>query len=117
MFEAYDVAFGIFDHLKQAQSDNAQTNPDLKRPLASVALHPAEAWAGPGKQLETVLKGFEANNVAATFNLSIIDFLNLPVEYAELIMRICKNSVKRKSAQVDEQQAHLEATLASQTKK
>lgn len=113
LYEAYDVSFGVFDHLKQSHQDARQGDPALKRPLASVALHPIEAWASKGKQLDTVLNGYVANEVGATFNLSLIEFLDLPVEYAEMVMRICRENLQRKTNDVANQQAGLEAAAGT----
>jgi hypothetical protein len=100
LYEAYDNTFGIFDHVRQAQLESRSSNADQKRPLASVALHPAEDWAGVDTQLEKVLKGFADNNVKEIFGIGIDVFLNLPVEYAQRIMRISKAVIKRKDTQL-----------------
>lgn len=107
--EAYDVTFGIFDHLRQAAIEQKTTRPELKRPLASIALHPAEAFASKGTELYKVLEGFAENEVGDTFKISLPEFLDLPVEYAQALMSISKKRLERKSKQVDSQQASLEA--------
>lgn len=110
--EAYDVDFGIFNHLKQAQLESAGMKPELKRPLASVALHPAEDWAGKDTQLELVMRGFADNDVGQNFHMSFVEFLALPVEYAERLMRISKTILQRKNNQTDAQRAALTASMA-----
>lgn len=110
--EAYDVDFGIFNHLRQAQLESAGMPPELKRPLASVALHPAEEWAGENTQIDVVMRGFADNEVGQIFQISFLEFLSLPVEYAERLMRISKNILQRKSNQTESQRAALAAAAA-----
>lgn len=111
--EAYDVTFGIFNHLKQAQLEASTTSIENKRPLASVALHPAEAWAGEKTNLDVVLRGFAENQVGDIFKMSLTEFLELPVEYAERVMRISKSILTRKNNQQDAQAAAMAAEAAN----
>lgn len=110
--EAYDVDFGIFNHLKQAQVESRLSKPDGKRPLASVALHPAEDWAGKDTQLDMVLRGFADNEVGQIFQISFLEFLQLPVEYTERMMRVSKAILQRKSNQTEAQRQALSAAAA-----
>lgn len=97
--EAYDVTFGIYDHLGAARLEsNPLTAPDAKRPLALVALHPAEDWAGQHTTLEYIMRSFADNQVGEIFKISIFEFLDAPVEYAHRLMRIAKKVVESKSS-------------------
>jgi len=107
LYEAYDVTFGIFNHLKQAQIEKINPESHLKRPLALVALHPAETWAGPKTELDRIMRGFSDNKVAEFFNLSFTEFLELPVEYTEMVMRVCKDALKRKTSETAAQASAL----------
>jgi hypothetical protein len=110
--EAFDQTFGIFDHLKQAQieeSARTQKRPELCRPLASVALHPAEDWAGEKTHLDLVMEGFAENRVAELFNISFLDFLDLPVEYAARLMKISKLMLERRKNRDKQTQNEIES--------
>ena len=111
--EAYDVTFGIFDHLRQAQIESHSPGPSGKRPLASVALHPAEAWADEKTHMELVFKGFAENQVGDIFKISLLEFLELPVEYAERVMRISKSILARKANQQESQADKMARELGS----
>lgn len=110
--EAYDTTFGIFNHLRQAQIEEKSADPALKRPLALVALHPAEDWAGRHSQLELILRGFADNAVAEHFNISLPEFLDLPVEMAERLMRISKSIMQRKSHDNEAARSQIETAAA-----
>jgi hypothetical protein len=109
--EAYDVTFGIFDHLQQAQFEKSRPGPQSKRPLASVAMHPAEEWARENSDLDRVMRGFADNDVGGIFKISFPEFLALPVEYAERMMRISKSILARKAQHSSSQEAKLEHEL------
>lgn len=107
--EAYDVTFGVFNHIQQSHIDNNKLTPaEAKRPLSLVALHPAEDWAGEHTSLERVLKGFADNGVGEVFRISLLEFLALPVEYANRLMRISKKAMEKKTQHVEDQLNEIE---------
>lgn len=92
--DAYDQTYGIFDYAKQAYLERSNPSPHVKRPLASVALHPAEDSAGTSHLYYTIEK-FGEYKVGERFNLSITEFLELPHEYAELLLKLSESAFKK----------------------
>ena len=86
MREAYDQSYGIFDHTAQIVRERQTSDPHVKRPLASVAHHASEA-TGNYSPVALVVKTFGRLKIYEKFGLSLIDYLQLPREYAESIMR------------------------------
>ncbi len=92
LYQAYDLSFGIFDYIKQRYNEDRIKNPANARPLSSVALHPAEDMSGPGNRYDQIAKAFIEFKMAATLGYNLTEFLDLPVEYVERLMRIARNN-------------------------
>lgn len=98
LYQAYDLMSGIHDYVRQAYTEKTMTDPSLKRPLSSVAMHKAEEYTGSESQLGRLVRLFADLKIGPTFQLSLTEFLDLPVEYAEIVMRAAKDSMNRDSA-------------------
>ena len=86
MREAYDQSYGIFDHTAQIVRERQTSDPNAKRPLATVAHHASEA-TGNYSPVALVVKTFGRLKIYEKFGLSLTDYLQLPREYAESVMR------------------------------
>lgn len=98
--EAYTQSFGIFDYVRQAVLDQTAVSPDQRRPLAQVALHPAEDYAGTS-EMRAIVKRYADFKVKERYLLSLYDFLELPHEYAEYILEDCEEVIRQQLAVVD----------------
>lgn len=77
MREAYDIAYQIYDHAAEL--------PD-PRPLALVAMHPKEN-VSEHSALYNEIRRFDSHDMAK-HGYSLTEFLNMPQEYARLLLRI-----------------------------
>lgn len=93
--EAYEVTYQIFDHLAQHQKNKQLDDPALKRPLASVALHPAEDLSGVLKLYER-LRRFADCEVANYYGISLTEFLSYPRDVCDFILKDCEYRLKVK---------------------
>lgn len=113
LYQAYDMQFGIHDYMHQIHSEARTNNPNLKRPLSSVALHPAEDFSGPDTPLGNIIKSFVDLKISSSTGLSLTEFLEYPHEYVELVMRIA-----RKNADLDAKvQSNVLAEMQNQNTK
>ncbi len=92
--EAYDQVYGIFDYGAQAMREKQSRAPHVKRPLASVALHYPEDSAGTSHLYYTIKK-FGEYKVGERFHISLNEFLALPHEYAELLLKESETAALR----------------------
>lgn len=90
LYQAYDLSFGIFDYVKQRYDEDRNKNPNTARPLSSVALHPAEDMSGPNTRFGHIAKAFIEFKMAAALGYNLTEFLDLPVEYVDLLIRITR---------------------------
>lgn len=81
--DAYDVDYGIFDHVN-----------DRSRPLALVARHVKEDYCEYGGLYRAIYQ-YNVNEVGKRWNMSVVEFLNLPREFHRLILRICAEDANR----------------------
>ncbi|MNM09252.1 hypothetical protein D3C81_193350 [compost metagenome] len=81
--DAYDVDFGVFDHIN-----------DRSRPLALVARHVKEDYCEYGGLYRAIYQ-YNVNEVGKRWNMSLVEFLDLPREYHRLILRICSEDAAR----------------------
>lgn len=81
----YETHSGIYDH---SRSHN--------RPLANVAFHPAE---DPIKDspLFVTISLYAERNILSLFGLDLVEFLQLPSDYCEMLVEIADNVAKRKN--------------------
>jgi hypothetical protein len=73
----YETKFGIYDHFSQYK----------KRPLAIVALHPCENINQNGL-LEQIIRAYSKRGIKDVFGLNIQEFLDLPMDIAEMLMKV-----------------------------
>ena len=91
--QAYENTFGIHDYVRQTYNEAAITDPGLKRPLSSVALHPAEDVSA-GSRIRELIKVFAKLKVYQQYGLSFTELLELPLEYVDDILKECSKLYK-----------------------
>jgi len=74
--ESYDQSYGIFNH------DSPQANP-----LSIVSMHESERYT-EGSGLYNQIARYLKHPIKDRFGLDLIDFLNLPREYSEELIRL-----------------------------
>jgi len=78
LLEHYETVFGIYNH----------TANDPERPMASIAMHPAENTSD-GSLLDERLQQFADKKVSHYFGLSLKEFLEYPPDICLKILEIC----------------------------
>lgn len=81
----YEHEYGIFPHL--------QKNPN--RPLATVALHPSEEIIDDSL-LEEAIRSYTKRGIKELYNLSVTEFLDLPVHVVNLLIKIADETSSQK---------------------
>lgn len=103
-------SYGLHDFLKQESLERVSTS-EQKRPLSSVAMYAGEDYASTSR-LYKVMHDFADFKVADLFSVSLIEFLNFPVEEAEFMLRYARKSSERKlnadSAAIDRIERQIE---------
>lgn len=100
--DLYDKHYGICDHSAVSS----------QRPLSSVALHPAEIL-NEDSLLEEGMRLYISRNIHEHFKLSWTEFMDLPRDIAQSIIRIAGeyNDLKRQSmGQLEKDLANLNKT-------
>ena len=92
LYQAYDLSFGIHDYIKQRYNEDHSNDLTKNRPLSSVALHPAEDISGPDSRFGHIAKAFIEFKMATSLGYNLTEFLDLPVEYVELLVRIARKN-------------------------
>ena len=92
LYQAYDLSFGIYDYIRQRYNEDRDKKPATARPLSSVALHPAEDLSGPNTRFGHIAKAFIEFKMADALGYNLTEFLDLPVEYVELLIRIARKN-------------------------
>lgn len=77
MLDRYETTYGIYDHV----------NNDPNRPLALVAMHPAED-SSTGSLLYESMEMFAELRITKHFGLSYTEYLELPTDYCRELRRI-----------------------------
>lgn len=90
MREMYETRFGIHNHL----------NKFSKRPLASVAFHGAENTI-KDSMLEETLKTYANRNIKDIFGLTVLEFLELPMDVVSLMLDIADQISAKKEGDID----------------
>jgi hypothetical protein len=88
--DLYETEYGIYDHL----------TPYNNRPLASVALHPAED-INDGSLLEEAIRSYLNKNIKDLYGLSMTEFFDLPVDVISLMISIGDEIMSKKSSTLD----------------
>lgn len=91
--QAYEDTFGVFNYIEQIQKEQTISDPSLKRPLTSVAMHPAEDVSA-GSRIKELIKVFALLKVYQNYGLSFTELLELPVEYVDDILEECSKIYK-----------------------
>lgn len=91
MRDMYESHYGIYNHLSQT----------IRRPLASVAMHPAEE-INEGSLLENTFKVFIEAKIGEIAKISLLEYLELPTDIAKMLLEQCQAAAKRTSNLVDD---------------
>jgi hypothetical protein len=84
--EYYETFFKLYNHYSG----------DMRRPLASVALHPEEDII-KNSLLEESIKSFYTANIKETFGLNYLEFIDLPKYICEMMVKVGHDLLKKKS--------------------
>lgn len=90
--QVYKTVFGIYDYAAQEQKEANAISLDQKHPLSAVEMHPAELNSGSDQEYERVTRAFVDLKMNQYFGISWNDFMALPVERVELLLRIAKEA-------------------------
>jgi hypothetical protein len=108
LYQAYETSNGIFDYLNQAMMETQITDVEKKRPLSSVAFHPAEDFSN-GSKLYEMIGLFMDLNIYTSTGLSLTEFLELPDDIVQHVIK--KRVIKRKEEEAEA--AKLRASLGN----
>lgn len=90
MGDLYDEAYGIFNHGLVG----------TVRPLSSVAFHDAENVVN-NSLLEEALQLYESNHIYDHFRITVMEFLDLPSDYIETMVKVAQQSAKQQNTVID----------------
>lgn len=99
MYDLYETVYGVFNHLHPSSRN---------RPLASVAMFPSEDINDSGL-LELVIRRYVEKDIHSIFGLNLEEFLNLPMDIAEMLIDIANDNRATKKQTLDD----IERTLNS----
>lgn len=94
MYQAYENSQGIHDYIAQEIYERSITDPDLKRPLSTVALHPNESIC-EGSGLYELMKMYADRKINTHYGLSLMEYLDLPHDVCQFIMLDCTNRLQK----------------------
>jgi len=94
LHQAYENSQGIHDYISQEIYEQSVTDPELKRPLSSVALHGPEDIC-TGSKLFELIKLYADRKVFTHYGLSLVDYLDLPHDVASFIMMDCTQRLQK----------------------
>lgn len=86
----YDIDYGIFDHRAKSR----------ERPMAAVAMHPAENIIEGSMQYE-VIRNYHRFNINKVFSMSLFDYLELPVNVYHLINDMAQSDAMMKAKDME----------------
>lgn len=98
LIDAYETTYGIYNHADEAANKG--------RPLGLIAMHPKEDFSTHSALYNTIrrFKKYKVGN-QDNFNISLIEFLQLPKDISDLVLDImAKESIEeaaRLQAQID----------------
>lgn len=90
MREAYEQAYGIYDHERFSNA----------RPLAVVAMHPKENTSAYSTLYRMFYK-YQHLEILKRWGLTIGEFLSYPREYVELMFKIADEQIMKEAPQVE----------------
>jgi hypothetical protein len=91
MLELYETHYGIYDHLANS----------AYRPMSSVAMHASEDYSADSL-LEECIRTYRAKSVQQYFGLSLVEFMELPVDIVAMLLSEATDLQSKDSAQVDD---------------
>jgi hypothetical protein len=97
MYDLYETVYGIFNHLHPSAKN---------RPLASVAMFSSEDINDAGL-LELVIRRYVDKDIHSIFGLNLEEFLNLPMDIAEMLMEIATTNKEVKKQTLDDIERNL----------
>lgn len=98
--DLYEQHYGIFDHLKLGKS----------RPLASVALHPAEEFSANSALHESALL-FARKKMYELFGMSHLELLKLPREIVGIYFSVADKEMSSRTEIADNVETSLKREL------
>lgn len=107
--EAYDQTYTIHDYARQVHFERSKPPLDKYRPLSSVALHSAEDYVGTGRE-KWLTKRFADLKVGSRFNISYMEFLDLPRWMVEFMIKDAEAEVNRSVTLVDGLKKEIDAS-------
>ena len=88
LMEAYDVTYGVFDHITQYNKDKNSKDPEIKRPLSVIAMHETEEVSDVSLLYERI-NSYNDKKVKEYFGISLKELLDLPRDVVEHIFKQC----------------------------
>lgn len=95
--EAYDQAYGLFDH----------DNDAIWNPLSMVAMHPGED-VDTTSELYSTVRRFSKYGITKRFGLSITEFLAYPRDMVSLMFETASKEIVNETAGLDDLEDKLE---------
>lgn len=92
--DSYAQSYGICDFARQSLLDQNAVSPGTKRPLFSVAMHYAEDFASTSKK-RNIMSRYADSKVKERYGLSLLEFLDLPKEDADFILKDCEKAMEK----------------------
>lgn len=80
------------------------------RPLASVAMHESED-INNGSLLEEALRTYANRGIERIFKLSVLEYLDLPIDIAAMMLEIADEDSMKKSNTVDSIERQFQASI------
>lgn len=84
--DLYEVAYGICDHMRVSK----------KRPLAGVGYHESED-PSYGSGLEESMETYIKYDIKEIYNISYIEYMNLPVDITAVMRKVASKEGERRS--------------------
>jgi hypothetical protein len=107
--QAYEVTFGIHDHIQQFENEQQNKNPELARPLSSVAIHHAEDLS-KSSRFQYLYKRFAKLEIGQKFNVTLPQFIKLPHEHVMMLFSIAEALLEEDNKRAAEIKKQLEAS-------
>lgn len=85
--ESYEIAYQIFNH----------NDEHLQNPLSIVAMQDCERYT-EGTGLYNLIARFGKHGVYNKFGIDLVEFLKLPREFTELILKLCTDGTTTPSS-------------------
>ena len=99
LMEAYQMTYGIFDHIGQAHKERIDSSIGTKKPLSLVAMHESETL--DNTHLTTFLTRYAESNVFEIFHLTIDQLLCYPRAVVDEIFKITSTIGNKKAIGLD----------------